>query len=179
MIQGKNINSVTLKELFNEDTSGVFPLLADIQHDNIIWHDDSMEQEDGHFRIINDNAAVKYKGQRFIPCNFSFTFPSEDGKKIGNTTITVSAIDQRIIEIVRSINNIPPVLVIKSVYVRRTIEDKIAYEFHDLAEYRFKMNNCRWSESTAQWDLVFDSSMQINVPIDMGTEFRNPAINKG
>lgn len=178
MKQGKSINSIALKELFSESTSGNIPLLAEIRHEHIKWKDNSQEQDDGYFRIINDTAPVRYKGKRYMPAFFSFSIPSEDGKKIGNTTITISAIDQRIIEIIRSINSKPPVLVINAVFVRKTIDDKMAYEFHELGEYRFLMTNVRWSETTAQWDLVFDSTMQINVPIDKGTEFRNPAINK-
>lgn len=179
MNQGKTINSITIKELFDESSSGLLPVMADIEHDHIVWNDNSAEQENGHLRLINDGAAVKYKGKKYMPSVFQFTMPTEDGKKIGNTTITVSAIDQRIIEIIRSINNNPPTLTITAVFGKRNVDGRVGYEFHELNEYKFTMNNCRWTETTAQWDLVFDTTMQINVPIDMGTKFRNPAINQG
>lgn len=179
MEQGKRINTVALKELFDENTGGAIPILADIQHDHIKWTDNTHEQEDGHLRIINDMAAVKYKGQRYIPASFSFTLPSEDGKKISNTTITVSSIDQRIIEIIRGINSAPPILTINAVFGKQEIEGRTGYTFHDLGEYKFSMTNCRWNGLTAQWDLVFDSVMQLNVPVDMGTVYRNPAVNTG
>lgn len=179
MEQGKRINVIALKELFNENTSGVLPVLADIQHDHIKWGDNTHEQEDGHLRIVNDMAAVRYKGKKYMPANFTFTLPSEDGKKISNTSITVSSIDKRMIEIIRSINSNPPVLIMHALFGKQEIEGKTGYTFHELSEYKFSMTNCSWDGVTARWDLVFDTVMQTNIPVDIGTVYRNPAVNKG
>lgn len=177
MGQGKTINSITIKELFDQNTSGLIPLLADIQHDHIKWGPNDMEQEDGHLRIINDAASVKYQDKRYMPSYFAFTLPQEDGKKIGNSTITISSIDKRIVEIIRSINSVPPVLVINAAFAKKDFDGKVGFTFYDLGEYRFKMTNCRWDSTTAQWDLVFDTTMQLNVPVDIGTIYRSPSVN--
>lgn len=177
MPQGKTINSLALKELFEESTDGLFPFLADVQHDYIRWGENDNEQENGHIRLINDASPVRYKDKKYMPAYFAFTIPTEDGKKISNTTITISSIDKRIIEVIRSINSFPPTLTITAAFAKKEIEGKIGYTFYELGEYKFSMNNCRWDGTTAQWDLVFDSAMQLNVPVDIGTEFRNPSVN--
>ena len=178
MTQGKTITVATLKELFEENSSGVIPILADVQHDGIVWTDNSYEQEDHHLRLINDTCAVKYNGHKYLPSNFSFTMPEENGKKIGSTTITISAIDQRITEIIRSITEKAPKLVIESFFVKRDVDGNTAYAFSKMCHYEFEMTNVRWDSLNAQWDLVFDSTMQLNVPLDEANDLRCPAINE-
>lgn len=179
MTQGRHIETVTLEELFSQDTSGAIPILADVVHENIIWKDDSYEQENHHLRLINDTTAVKYKGHVYMPAYFGFVTPQEDGKKIGNTTITISAIDQRIIEVIRSITENPPRLIIETFFCKTKINERTAFQFSSLGRYEFRMTNVRWNETTAQWDLVFDPAMQLNVPVDTANEIRCPAVNKG
>ena len=55
----KNIQTTTLAELFDRASDGNIPVLVDIQHEGIIWADDEPEQENGHLRLVNNNAKVK------------------------------------------------------------------------------------------------------------------------
>ena len=180
MTQGRTIETVTLEELFAEQTNGVLPILADIQHDGIIWTDGSTEQENGHLRLINDTVPVRYNGYKYMPAYFEFTQPQEDGKKVGSTNITVSAIDQRSQEIIRSINDTRPTLVIETFYCKMngykqiTEETKLQMYYKDeygeyketddfiegntyiqQTAYQFsKLNHYEFEMSQANWDNV-------------------------
>lgn len=168
-MSGRKIETMTAEELLRPATGGSFPILVDIQHTEIVWTDGSDDQEDGHLRLINANFPVRYSGHYYLPCVFKFTMPSEDGKKVGSTDITISAIDKRIIEIIRSINS-KPKAVIEAFFTKY---DSTVY-FSRLYKYEFEMTNCIWDGATAKWTLVFDPTMQLNVPRDLASQARCP-----
>lgn len=172
MPQGRNIESTTLEELFSSSTSGSLPILIDIRHDALKWQDKSLEQEDKHMRLINAPTAVRYNGKKYLPAVFSYTLPTEDGTKIGNTSITISAIDRRVVELIRSIKTYP-IAVIEAFFTKI---DGNSYAFSRLYHYEFQMRDVTWDDSTAKWNLVFDPVMQMNVPKDLGTKSRNPGV---
>lgn len=179
MPQGnKNIDSITLEELFSSSTDGSIPILLDIVHDEITWTDakddsgkyNDLSQEEGHLRLINSTTPVRYNGNKFLPSVFSYTAPSTDGKTVSGTTITISAIDKRIVEVIRLIKS-KPTCTIEAFFTK--LSDK-EFMFHKLNHYEFEMASVTWDETTAKWSLVFDPASQINVPIDLGTKFRTP-----
>lgn len=178
MASEKSIQTMTLKELFASTTDGTFPILIDIQSDQIVWNYSGNEsdyrhrQENHHLRLINSNAAVVCNGYLYEPAVFTCEMPSEDGSKVGNMSITISAIDQRIIEIIRSITSKPSAF-IDSFFTK--ISDS-QYIFSKMYHYEFQMTSVTWDNVTAKWNLVFDPSMQVNVPRDTGTALRCPAI---
>ncbi|MCQ2086558.1 MAG: hypothetical protein MJZ37_00580 [Bacilli bacterium] len=174
-MQGKQIETLTLQELFSSSTEGTFPFLIDIQHDELVWSDQSFGQENGHFRLINSTTAVRHNGKKYLPAVFSCTLPSEDGQKIGNTSITVSAIDRRIIEMIRTINTNPR-CVLEAYFAK--ISDT-EFVFNKLNHYEFEMTSVNWDNQTAKWNLVFDPAMQLSVPVDLGTKTRCPAAVEG
>lgn len=169
---------MTLKELMSSSTVGTFPVLIDIQSEQIQWNYDRSEtdprhrQEHGHLRLINSNAAVVYNGCLYEPAVFNCELPSEDGSKVGNTSITISAVDQRIIQVIRSITS-KPTAYIESFFTK--ISDT-QYVFSKMYHYEFQMTSVTWDRVSAKWNLVFDPSMQVNVPRDTGTALRCPAI---
>lgn len=169
MPQGRNIESITLQELFAQDTDGNIPILLDIQSDEIFWEDQA--QENGHLRVVNNNVAVMFEGKKYLPAFFSFDQPSEDGTKVGDTSITISAIDQRVIEIIRSITQ-KPIAVIDALFTRI---DDAKIMFSKLYHYRFQMSDVTWDGVSAKWKLTFDPAMALNVPVDEAIETRVPA----
>lgn len=174
MPQGKkNIDTLTIKELFSSKTDGSIPVLLDIQHDEIVWQDADTEQERGHLRLINSTTAVRYAGHKYLPAYFSYVMPKEDGSTIGNTSITISSIDRRVIEVIRSINS-NPMCTIEAFYTKLSDSE---FMFSKLNHYDFEMTSVSWDDTTAKWSLVFDPASQINIPIDLGTKTRCPADN--
>lgn len=173
MSSQKKIESITLKELFDNSTAGSLPILLEIYHPEIKWTDNSNEQDDGYLRLINDVYSVKFENKKYLPAVFSFTAPSEDGKTVANTSISISAIDKRVVEVIRSIDSNPTC---KIVALFAKIDDE-NITFHKLYNYSFEMKSVTWNDTTANWELVFDPTMQLNVPRDTSTIYRNPGAN--
>lgn len=173
------IDSITLEELFNKSTDGSFPVLVDITHNDIMWRDDDQGQEDGHLRLINANYPVLYQGdndtgrKKYLPSHFVFTPPSEDGKSVSGASVTISAIDRRIVEVIRMIENKPRMRV--EAFFERTEDDKIV--FRRLYHYEFELSSVTWDGVSAKWELTFDPTMSLNVPRDLATINRCPSIN--
>lgn len=176
--QGKETETWTIKELFSQSSGGTIPILIDIQHEKIVWQDGSTEQENGHLRLINDTVPVRYNGHKYMPARFDFKLPSEDGKKVGNTSVGISAIDQRIIEVIRSIGDKPPKAIFEAFFAKRGTGADLSFIFSKIYQYEFSMISANWNDVTAQWDLVFDDVMNYNVPKDLGTQLRCPAVNE-
>lgn len=168
----KNIETVTVEELLSRDTGGSIPILVDIEHSDIVWNDGSSDQEDGHLRLINANYTVKYDGHTYRPSVFTFTLPSEDGKKVGSTTITISAIDQRVIEVIRSVETKPTATI-----VAFFSKEDSTITFSKIYNYVFEMDSVSWDGVSAKWSLVFDPVMNKNIPRDLATAARCPAVN--
>ena len=169
----KKIETVTLKELMNNSTEGSFPFMLEITHPKIVWQD-TKDQENGYLRLINDIYAVKFEGKKYLPSVFSFTQPTEDGRTISNASISISTVDQRIIEIIRQIDTNPRC---KVVGLFAKLDDE-RVSFRKLYNYEFEMSSVNWNNTSAQWELTFDPAMQLNVPRDTSTIYRNPGANE-
>lgn len=167
----KNIDSMTIEELYSQDTASSIPILLTIRHGGIVWTDNSGAQENGFLRLINSNVPVIYEDKKYLPANFIFELPSEDGKKVGDTKISISAIDQRIIEVIRSIDS-NPIAEITAVF-QYISETEIT--FKKLYNYRFEMQSVEWNGVSAQWKLMFDPAMNVNIPADLATSIRCPS----
>lgn len=173
-MQGRSLEIETLKELFDQNQSGNIPVLVEIKHPEIKWKDNSQEQENGYLRLINAPMAVMFNGHKYLPSVFQFSIPKEDGSKVGDTSITISSIDQRIIEVIRAIKT-NPIATIEAFYSKISDDE---YMFSKLYHFEFKMGSCSWDDVTAKWTLEYDPAMQINVPKDKATTFRCPAVNE-
>lgn len=171
MPQGKLYDVITLKELFSSSTAGNIPILLDVQHDDLVWEDEGYGQENGHLRLINSTTAVMYAGHKYLPGFFQYTLPSEDGSKISNTSITISAIDGRVIEMIRKIYS-PPKAVVEAYF---SMIGETEFVFRKLNHYEFQMNDVQWNEQTAKWNLEFDPTLQLSIPVDKGTISRCPS----
>ena len=167
----KNIEAATLEDLFSKDLQGYLPILVDIEDDGIIWETKDAYDEDGHLRLVSGNVPIMYEGKKFRPAVFTFEQPQEDGTKVGNTSITISAIDKRVVEIIEQIEN-PPIVNVVAAYAKIN-EEEVA--FSKIYHYRFQMGSVQWDGVTAKWNLMFDSAMNQNMPVDLATESRCPA----
>lgn len=170
----KNINVLTLEELYGSSLEGNIPILLTIKHDAISWDTNNEDYEEGVLRLIGSNTAVRYKGKKYFPCHFDFTPPSEDGQKVANTSLSISAIDRTIIEVVRKLRS-NPIADIDCFYTK--ISDT-EFVFSKLYQYTFEMSDVTWDEKLLKWSLIFDPVSQSNVPRALGTIQRCPGVNE-
>ena len=111
-MNNKNIQTIAMEEIWKSQSDGYLPVLLEIYNPDIVWNDESLKQENGYLRLISDSNGCVYKGNYYLPSVFEFSMPEEDGKKIGNSTLTVSAIDSRVIKLLRSIEIMCEIIII-------------------------------------------------------------------
>ena len=168
----KIIQTVALEEIWKKNANGYLPLLLEIYNPDLVWNDNSLDQENMYLRVIANTNAVTYQGKRYIPARFEFTMPEEDGKTIGNASLTISAIDSRVVQMLRSIEVASEVTIVAAFAINGT-----TVQFCPLETLKLKMNGVSYNRTTAQFNLVFKDVLKLNVPRDIATKDRTPSVN--
>lgn len=177
----KNIQTVALEELWKDNTDGHIPVLVEIFNPDLKWTDGSDDQENMYLRVISDSNPVIYNGKKYLPCKFGYTPPEENGKSIGQASITISAVDTRIVELLRSCQVECEVTVVavfaKKVIVTEDNEEHTTYQFYPLDELKSKMESANYTRTTAQLNLVYNDVLKLNVPRNIATRDKVPSVN--
>lgn len=174
-----NLDVVTMQELWNKDTDGYLPVLLEIYNPDIAWTEEEKSvygQEDAYLRVIADENKVVYQTHTWLPCAFDFTPPETDGSKIGQASISITALDARVRKLLRKIR-LPSKARIVAMFARQTKETDghFTYRFRPLNTMTFQMNNATSDKAKAVFNLVFSNSLQQNVPYDIATQDRTPS----
>lgn len=172
----KKIEVAALEELWKQNTNGHLPVLLEIFNPDLKWNDNSYEQENMYLRVIDDSNPVVYKGKRYLPCCFSYTPPEEDGKTIGQSSISISALDSRIVQMLRSIE-LPCEVTVMAMFAKRQNENgNTTYKFIPLDNLKTKMLSASYNATTAQFNLTFKDVLKLNVPRDVATKDLLPSV---
>jgi len=136
-----------------------FPYLIKITHDNF-----------PPMYFANSSEEIVYNRDIYHAASFSIQPPDRDGSKIGDATLTISAIDQFWIQKIRE-NQKPAKLhfIAVIVYDDAGIEDIEAME-----EITFTLRSASFNELSVTWTMVFDEHMAINVPADTCNAMTTP-----
>jgi len=127
-------------------TAAKFPYLIKISH-----------EEYGDMYFVNSSDNILYNGDIYNAASFSIQPPSVEGAKIGNATLTLSAIDQFWIERIRS-TQIPAQLQ----FIAAIIYDEYgAMGIESLEENSFILRAANWNELSISWEMSFDERMNL------------------
>jgi len=122
-----------------------FPCLIKISH-----------PEYGDMYFANSSNNITYNGNIYNAASFSVQPPDVEGAKIGNATLTISAIDQFWIERIRA-TQIPAELQFIAVIV---YDDYGVYDgIESLEENSFTLRAANWNELSISWEMSFDERM--------------------
>lgn len=171
----KEISTIALEEIWKQNTDGHIPVLLEIYNPDIKWGDNELEQENMYLRVIDDSNPVMYKGKRYIPACFEYTPPEEDGKKISEASITLSAIDSRVIQLLRSIE-IPCDITVMATFAKCVDYDealkreKTVFKFYPIEYLKAKAKAASYDRTTARLSLIYKDVMSLNVPRDIATK---------
>lgn len=174
-----HLDVVTIKELWDKNTDGYLPILLEIYNPDLSWttaEKTAYGQEDCYVRFIADENKVVYKGKVYLPCAFEYQPPETDGSKVGNASITISALDTRVKRILRSIM-LPSDVKITATFGKQEKNENTGfiYKFVELNSISFTMNTASSTSTTATFNLEYDRSLQQNVPYSKATRDRVPA----
>jgi len=143
------------KEIASQRTIADFPYLIKISHPDYI---------DMYF--ANSSKDVIHKGITYEASTFTIQLPDRDGAKIGNATLTISAIDQFWIERIRTIQK-PAALQFIAVIVNDG-------QVEELENNSFTLRASNWNEISITWEMIFDENMAIVVPADKCNAMTTP-----
>ena len=173
------VDVITMQELWKQDVDGYLPILLEIYNPDIKWtaeEQSTYNQDNSYIRFIADESRVNYRGKTYLPCAFDFNPPEIDGKKVGNATITISALDSRIKKLLRTIE-LPSEARIVSLFAKTQKDGTTGafiYQFAELNSAPFKMSTASSNKTTATFNLTFGKNMAQNIPYDVATPDRVP-----
>ena len=173
------INVLTMAELWKQDIDGYLPILLEIYNPDISWtqeEQDTYQQDNAHLRLIADESTVRYKGNTYLPCSLNFNAPEIDGKRVGNATITISALDSRIKKLLRTIKLASDIRIV-SLFAKVKKDGNTGgfiYQFSEMDSTPFKMTSASSNQTTATFNLVFGKNTNQNIPYDVATPNRVP-----
>jgi hypothetical protein len=98
----RDISIETLQELFAEESSSVLLILLIIDHDSL----------PEPIRVVNNNVNVDYDSKTYIAFPFKISLPGETDENIGDVALEIDAVDQTIINTIRSLNSRPSASII-------------------------------------------------------------------
>ena len=178
----KSIQTVAMEEIWKDNTDGHAPVLMEIFNPDIKWDDNSLEQENMYLRVIDDSNPVVYKGKKYIPCKFTYTPPEENGKTIGQASITISAIDSRVEQLLRSVEVECEISVVaafaKKVTIQESGKEVTTYKFFPLDEIKTKMQSATYNKVTAQLNLSYKDVLKLNVPRNIATKDKLASVDE-
>ena len=156
------MNAKTLQQIFRLTTDGSFPAFLKITHPLITG---------GVLRLVNHRDDLVYDGEIYTAASFKFNPPKYSDKQIGNATITISCIDQTVIEIIRKIQTRASATVVAAFY----------FEGGDLSidpieEWSFDLSSVSWDGIYATWTMVFDDHMNDLVPCNTMSAMTCPGV---
>lgn len=172
-MENVDINLIAIDELWKSHSDGHIPVMLEIYNPDLKWNDNSEEQENMYLRVIDDSNPVIYQSKKYLPCKFEFTPPEEDGKKIGQASITISALDSRIVQMLRSIEVPSEVKVVAMFAKKGTV-----YKFYPLEQMIAKIAGASYNKTTAQFQLVYKDVLNLNVPRDIATKDILPSVSE-
>lgn len=173
------IDVVTMTDLWKEDVNGYLPVLIEIYNPDISWTQEERStygQDNSYIRLIADDSKVIYKNKTYLPCAFEYTPPEIDGKKVGAASISISALDSRVKKVLRSIR-LPSEFNIVSMFAKVEKDGSTGnyiYRFAQMNSKPFIMNSAGSNKTTATFNLVFNKTMNQNIPFDVATADRTP-----
>ena len=167
----QNIQTVTMEEIWKQNTDGHIPVLLEIYNPDIRWGDNSLEQDNMYLRLIDDTNPITYKGKKYLPCKFSYTPPEENGQNIGNATLTLSAIDTRVTQLLRSIEIESRITVVAAF-----VKEGNIYTFLPFMNQTGQMVTANYNRVTASITVVNKDVLQLNVPRLAATKDLFPSV---
>lgn len=173
----RNIKTVALSEIWKQHSTGSLPVLLEIYNPDIVWNGSSLEQDDMYLRVINDNTKVKYNGDIYLPCQFNIELPEENGSQTEGSSITISNLDSRVMQLLRSVKLICKVTIVASFLKVNMNGSSESYAFYPLSKYEFKMDCAVGNRATISLTLSNNSLLSLNIPRDMATQEQLPSVN--
>ncbi len=153
------------RRIVRTDTEASFPYLI------VITYKDSLGVVHTE-RYVNADVAKVYDGQTYNPMYFSVTPPSMDNSSVTDGKLSFSVIDNNFIEKIRDAQER-----MKCIFVAVMDYEENGNEvIEEIETMSFTLVKAKWNETEASFDMLYDDRMNLNVPLDVATVLKVPAL---
>ena len=114
--------------------------------------------------LTDNNRPIDYEGNLYRPYFFKFDAPEENEDTDGSAVLTISSVDQGMIDLIRSISqDDPPVVSLVAVWIENWQDEPV---FSKLDGYDFIMTGVGWNAATMSISLGFDTLLNYDIPFE-------------
>ena len=153
------MTGITYQDLAKRFLDGSTPILCKIEHEDL----------DEPIYLTDNNKSITYEENVYQPCFMKAKLPDSSSDTNGNATITISAVDQQMIRLARTIDT-PATFTIEACFYKSGVISR-------LDGYQFSMTGitCDAVSFTAQ--LTNDLALEYAFPNGESTPITTPGVS--
>ena len=123
-------------------------------------------------RLVNNRTDMIFNGETYTAFCFEYTPPKVSDSRMGNGTLSLSCIDQEVIEIIRSIKDRAHAEIVAAFYFA---ENGTTY-FEGIEDWEFDLSSVTWDAGVATWQMIYDDRLDNLVPSAKMSALRCPGV---
>lgn len=124
-------------------------------------------------RYANCDDDIAFNGNSYTASFFSIKPPSRTNSSISDGKLTISAVDQTWIQKVRNCGKRAKIRFIACIIYDDNNKVETVEAIDDIT---FTLTKCSWNDTTIEWTMLFDDRMNLQVPLDLATIQKVPAL---
>lgn len=153
------------QKILRLDTQSKFPYLVEVTY---VYNDGTEEM----YHYANCDDVIEFEGVEYEPSSFFITPPEKNQTSISNASISISIADQFWIKKIRGTRQRSRIRFIATI----EYDENGTRYIEAIEDYDFTLTLADWDESYVKWTMVFDEGMSINMPCDIATSQKVPAL---
>lgn len=142
----RSLSALAKGELFKRSSSMLLPVLMQLDHSTF----------DDPVSLVNNTEAIVYGGATYLPFAFRFDPPDETATTLTNARLTIDAVDQSILALLRGLPSSPTVTM-KAVFY---YDETGTIQTEQLAAWEFSVANLSYNVDTISCDLIYEDRWQ-------------------
>ncbi len=153
------------RRIVRTDTEASFPYLIALTYkdSNGVSHTE---------RYVNADTSKVYNSETYEPACFSVTPPSMDNTTVTDGKLVFSVIDNNFIEKIRNAQERMRCIFVAVI----DYEEEGSEYIEEIETMTFTLVKAQWNEIEASFNMLYDDRMNLNVPLDIATPLKVPAL---
>ena len=123
-------------------------------------------------RYVNADEQKTYNGNVYLPACFSVIPPSMDNSSVTDGKLTFSVIDNNFINKIRDTQERMTCVFVAVI----DYEDDGEQVIEEIETMSFILVKANWNETECGFNMLYDDRMNYNVPMDMASVLKVPAL---
>lgn len=151
---------ITYQDLSKRFLAGSTPILCKIEHESL----------DEPIYLTDNNKPIIFEENNYMPCYMKAKLPSSSADSDGSASITISAVDQQMIQLSRTINSPATFTILACYYPRTGIITK-------LDSYKFSLTGITCDAVSFSAELTNDLALNYSFPNGESTPITTPGVS--